>query len=87
MFLLILLSICAISHVSAEEISDNSTGNLIASDNIDEVVGETHEDVIANETTTVEANTSSDTPAPQKSAATIKASKATVAYKKIQNGQ
>ncbi|MBQ8017421.1 MAG: hypothetical protein IJ258_04860 [Methanobrevibacter sp.] len=37
-FLLIFVSICAISHISTEEIADNSTGDLIASDGTDEVI-------------------------------------------------
>ena len=84
LFLMILVSVCAISHVSAEEIADNSTGDLIASDNAEEIVSETPQDIISNETGSEVSNSSSDTPAPvvEKTAATLKASKATVAHKK-----
>ena len=81
--LLVLVGICAISHVSAEEIADNSTGDLIASDNSDEVVSETPQGIMANESGTEVSNTSSDVaPTVEKTKATLKASKATVAHKK-----
>lgn len=82
-FLLVLVGICAISHVSAEEIADNSTCDLIASDNAEELVSEAPQDVIADESDSGQSNSSGDiAPVVQKSTAKLKASKATVAYKK-----
>ena len=89
-FLLILVTVCAISHVSAEEIADNSTGDLIATEDTEPIsidktaveIADTPKDIIANETGTEVTNTSTDTPVVEKTKATLKASKATVAYKK-----
>lgn len=89
LFLLILISVCAISHVSAEEISD-AADDVIAADDADidkDVLSESPNEVLSNGTGVVSNDTGSgsngtgDVPV-EKQTATIKASKATVAYKK-----
>ena len=86
LFLLILISVCAISHVSAEDISDD----VIAADDADideDVLSESPKEVLSNGTGDVSngngsgSNGTGDVPV-EKQTATIKASKATVAYKK-----
>ena len=89
LLLLFLVGVCAISHVSAEEMSSDSeliaaqdTEPVTIDDNADEL-SDTAKDIIANETSVEVANTSTDEPAPvEKTQATLKASKLTVAHKK-----
>lgn len=89
LLLLFLVGVCALSHVSAEEISSDSeliaaqdTEPVTIDDNADEL-SDTARDIIANETSVEVANTSTDEPAPvEKTQATLKASKLTVAHKK-----
>ncbi|MDO5811093.1 MAG: Ig-like domain-containing protein [Methanobrevibacter sp.] len=89
LLLLFLVGVCAISHVSAEEMSSDSeliaaqdTEPVSIDDNADEL-SDTAKDIIANETSVEVANTSTDEPAHvEKTQATLKASKLTVAHKK-----
>lgn len=89
LLLLFLVGVCALSHVSAEEMSSDSeliaaqdTEPVTIDDNADEL-SDTAKDIIANEKSVEVANTSTDEPAPvEKTQATLKASKLTVAHKK-----
>lgn len=89
LLLLFLVGVCAISHVSAEEMSSDSeliaaqdTEPVTIDDNADEL-SDTAKDIIANETSVEVANTSTDEPAHvEKTQATLKTSKLTVAHKK-----
>jgi len=89
MLLIFLVGACAVSHVSAEEISSDSeliaaqdTEPVSIDDNADEL-SDTTRDLIANETSTEVTNTSTDESTPvEKTQATLKASKLTVAHKK-----
>ncbi len=93
-FLIVLVGICAISHVSAEEITDSTTDDVIASDeadtisvdeNIEEKTSEESQSLLANESN-VAGNSSEDVnttaPVVEKQKASLKASKLTVAHKK-----
>ena len=89
MLLIFLVGACAVSHVSAEEISSDSeliaaqdTEPVSIDDNADEL-SDTTRDLIANETSTEVTNTSTDeSTLVEKTQATLKASKLTVAHKK-----
>lgn len=88
LLLLVLVSVCAIAHVGAADISDISTDDLVAANDVK--LEESSEDILTDSSQRFLANSSDDgTNNPfdsgavvEKQTAIIKASKATVVYKK-----